>query len=62
MPMKPFATAMELSTGCDCPSADVFVRAAIKVGYTVSIVVTQYELNRYRTGNVCCQTNPVTCK
>jgi len=37
MPLKPFATALELSTGCDCPSADLFVRAAIKVGYILGI-------------------------
>jgi len=61
MPMKPFATALELSTRCDCPSADAFVRAVIKVGYTVGIVVTPFELNRYRSGNVCYRMYPVTC-
>lgn len=62
MPLKPFATALELSTGCDSPSVDVLVYAVIKVGHAVGIAVTRYELNRYRTGNVYCQMYPVTCK
>lgn len=62
MSLKSSAAALELSTGCDCPSADVLVRAVIKVGHTVGIVVIRYELNRYRTGNVYCQMYPVTCK